>query len=664
LDKFQDCNIQGNLEHCNKYVYNSDFILKTIIENKEIKGIYTFQENNETIQEQIEENSIKISQNQENIQTRINTTNNKTTDLRELKDNFYNDIWKNTNEYRKNIFIKAFDGFNGSKEKLAEELLKHTKNNDIEENQLIKQYSIAFSDEQEKIPFQKISDFYIQQISSVENLELLNLSVVGVKDLAISKVIEDLNNSDWVKKGKSYLENSENICPFCQNKITEDFQTELEKYFDENFEKQITQLENSLNDYKSTTDYILNHIKHIEELNLLVSNLTTLFHDNINLLEKKFNNPSEKVNLNSSQDLLNNINYKIAELNREIEAKNEIIRNRKSSQTQLKKDIWEFLANKFDAIITNYKSDKKGVERAIQNIENQKVTLENEIADLEQTNQELSTQITSILPTIQKINSFLEQMNFKSFKLAECDTLGFYRIDRLDGEHAHTTLSEGEKTFISFIYFYELLKENQDKKIIVFDDPISSLDSNTLFIISTMIKNLIEETRQNNNNQIFILTHNVSFFREVSYNFSRQKYARLSDETFWILQKQNNISKIAHYQKVPIQTSYELLWQEVRDNQSSISIQNTYRRIIEYYFKLIGNIDYKKILEQFAGEKFFIAQSLIAYINYGSHSPFEETEISISNNENIYNEVFKDIFQYTGQIGHFNMMMGETINDH
>ena len=53
-------------------------------------------------------------------------------------------------------------------------------------------------------------------------------------------------------------------------------------------------------------------------------------------------------------------------------------------------------------------------------------------------------------------------------------------------------MSEGEKTFVTFLYFYHLLKGSESDsgmttdRIVVFDDPVSSLDSDVLFIVSRL----------------------------------------------------------------------------------------------------------------------------------------------------------------------------------
>lgn len=75
-------------------------------------------------------------------------------------------------------------------------------------------------------------------------------------------------------------------------------------------------------------------------------------------------------------------------------------------------------------------------------------------------------------------------------------------------------LSEGEKTAIAVCYFMVLVNANQDKKrdlTVVIDDPISSLDSNNLYNAYAVLRNNLIGVRQ-----LFVMTHNLIFFRLVS----------------------------------------------------------------------------------------------------------------------------------------------------
>ncbi|CAJ2377115.1 MAG: AAA_13 domain-containing protein [Arenicellales bacterium IbO2] len=89
--------------------------------------------------------------------------------------------------------------------------------------------------------------------------------------------------------------------------------------------------------------------------------------------------------------------------------------------------------------------------------------------------------------------------------------------------HAADNLSEGERTALAFLYFLKSLRGTGDafdmqSGIVVIDDPISSLDANALFSAFSYM-----QQRTENCAQLFILTHNFSFFRQVKIWFSQMK---------------------------------------------------------------------------------------------------------------------------------------------
>ena len=97
-----------------------------------------------------------------------------------------------------------------------------------------------------------------------------------------------------------------------------------------------------------------------------------------------------------------------------------------------------------------------------------------------------------------------------------------YTITR-DGVSARA-VSEGETTAIALLYF---LKSLQDRRfdlargVVVLDDPVSSLDSNALFLAFGFVRE-----RAGDAGQLFILTHNFSFFRQVRNWFQHLKGQR------------------------------------------------------------------------------------------------------------------------------------------
>ena len=74
-------------------------------------------------------------------------------------------------------------------------------------------------------------------------------------------------------------------------------------------------------------------------------------------------------------------------------------------------------------------------------------------------------------------------------------------------------ISEGEMTAIALLYFLKSLQDRRfdlEKGVVVLDDPVSSLDANALYYAFGFIR---EHT--SNAKQIFILTHNFTFFQQV-----------------------------------------------------------------------------------------------------------------------------------------------------
>jgi wobble nucleotide-excising tRNase len=277
--------------------------------------------------------------------------------------------------------------------------------------------------------------------------------------------------------------------------------------------------------------------------------------------------------------------------------------------------------------------------------------------------------LTSVQPTVDSINRSLKAYGFEGFSItASPEDPNRYQIKRPNGDIVKETLSEGEETFISFLYFMYMTQGGLDQKsisqhkIIVVDDPICSLDSSILYVVSSMVRDLIEKAKKGVNgiDQIFVLTHNVYFHKEISFIDGRDKAD--SKTKFWVLKKKNEISfSTAYERKNPIKTTYALLWSEVKENSglSTVSLQNAMRRILENFFGTIGNANSTTILEYFETvEEKAICRSLFSWANDGSHSIPDDLEFSENTDAaDKYRKVFKDIFYKTHNNYHYDRMM-------
>jgi len=382
---------------------------------------------------------------------------------------------------------------------------------------------------------------------------------------------------------------------------------------------------------------------------------------NVKTIEGKIEKPSNEYELFSIVELIEELNEILKDTQDKVAEHNRLVENQSEEINVLTKDIRRFFASKIQGDAEEFRRKKTHIERAYNGLDlsrNKKNTL---IQKKRQRLRELEKSVTSITPTISVINDMLQSFGFLSFSLAESELPGYYKVIREDGSDARETLSEGEKTFLTFLYFYQRIKgsdgekDTAESKIVVFDDPISSLDSNILFIVSTLIRGLIDEviTGSGYVKQIFILTHNIYFHKEVTFKYHTSKVSH------WVVKKEEKKSQVSRCSCNPVKSSYELLWLEMKES-NSITLRNLMRRILERYFSHFGDIGVSEIHEEFHGQDKLIFKSLVSWVHDGSHFIGEDLYVDVGSEmiEN-YKRVFKDVFYKKGHAAHYDMMMKE-----
>jgi wobble nucleotide-excising tRNase len=451
---------------------------------------------------------------------------------------------------------------------------------------------------------------------------------------------------------------------------------QIESFFDETYENKKQELNDFIYNYKTHIDGLLSKLQSLidrdipildfKELKTKIKLLNNTYQSNLSKLEKKQKTPSIPIEIDSLEPILSEISELIKVLKKEVEDNNSTFENIKTEKTLLKSKIWRFIVNELDIDLKSYNKIKSDVEKAIKGINDTLKVTKEEKSKLETEVAKKESEVTSVKPTVNEINKILKLFGFTNFMLNEADKKGFYKVVREDGSEVKETLSEGESTFLTFLYFYHMLKGSTNDtgigkdKIVVIDDPISSLDSNVLFIVSNLTKELIRNAKKGANGikQIFILTHNVYFFKEVTFKGNGNNKWR--EEAYWIVRKLNNKTQIIEHEKNPIKTTYELLWRELDDIEkiNSATIFNTLRRILEYYFNILGGLDYEKAISEFEGEEQIICKSLISWVNDGSHFINDDLVVD-AEPENVekYLKVFELIFEKMGHKSHYEMMM-------
>jgi wobble nucleotide-excising tRNase len=524
-----------------------------------------------------------------------------------------------------------------------------------------------------------VATINITALTSHESNPILKKRVVGKADVDIAAMIRVLGNSDWVREGRAFYKINDGTCPFCQQATTDAFAESLNEYFDQTFDEDSRAIDNLISNYLTDSARVQQQLAaiiaspgkfvDIETLKREKELFDALIALNQRKVAGKKKEPSQIVELDSASNVLAAIKALLDAANIQISAHNKIVANLAAERASLTAQVWKFVLEQLRADLELFATSRNGLEKAIAAMTAQIASTTEEAVKKAGEIRALEKQTTSIQPTIDGINSLLASFGFRGFKITKATSGNSYKLVRLDGSDAKVTLSEGEKTFVTFLYFYHLLKGSESEsgmttdRVVVFDDPVSSLDSDILFIVGSLIKGLLDEVRAGVGHikQVFVLTHNVYFHKEVTFNPNRRNEAMHTEETFWVVRKPGLVSKIQRHTSNPIKTSYDMLWSEVRrTDRSSLTIQNTLRRILENYFKILGGVDSDKLCAMFEGRERLICRSLFSWVNDGSHFAHDDLYVSVDDAViEVYLRVFREIFSKSDHFAHYKMMMAD-----
>ncbi|MCE9554774.1 MAG: AAA family ATPase [Planctomycetes bacterium] len=666
-------------------VYNRDFVSANFHDCDELPGIFTLGEKDaETIRkiaEAIDERD-KLIVNQEAFTKTLqgeDGNGGKKAELAVLEDGFRDACWAQKQKHDSKL-KGAFAGVRNSQDNFKAKVLQESESNDAALCDLADLESRAvtvFGNTPTLVT--SIETIDSSALVECDKNSILAKRIVGKADIDIAALIIKLGNSDWVKAGRAFYQIEEGICPFCQQVTPDSLEKSLKEYFDEAFEKDTAAIIDLETKYRSEANRIqtrLNQLLSDEHAFLDKARiqaekdlLDTQVRLDLEHIARKKKEPSLNVELEPLGSVLEAISGIIDDTNAKVTAHNTTVANLDSEKKKLTAQVWRYLLDvELKPALETFNTKKKNVSAAIDALHAKIEIQEALIAAKQAEIVELEKETTSIQPTINGINGLLMSFGFRGFQLTKADNQRCYKLIRPDGSDAKETLSEGERTFVTFLYFYHLLKGSTSEsgtatnRVVVFDDPVSSLDSDILFIVGSLIKGLVDEVRAGTGQikQIFVLTHNVYFHKEVTFNPKRKQEA-MTEETFWTVRKTDLLSTLQNHSTNPIKTSYELLWAEVRSqNRTHLTIQNTLRRILENYFRILGGVDPDDICKKFEGKDRLMCKSLFSWVNDGSHSAHDDIYISIENSAvEGYLRVFREIFDKTGHLPHYMMMMGD-----
>ena len=575
----------------------------------------------------------------------------------------------------------AFEGTLGSRAELRDRTL-HLRSSLGEDPEVRSRDSLVSDAQALAAPVQETTSFLPEvpeiPVVSEQTETLLRKPVTGKEETSFSEFVHRLGDRDWVAAGREPFSRAGGQCPFCQQEAPTDLGAQLDSLFDAHYEEQMDEVR-ALLEPEDRTLAALHRLRQAVEqasseneeailraLNALKRGVEIRITD----IRTKIEHPSSEITLESLTDDRANLVALVEAANKDAERTMRLLADRSSARQSLKRDIWTyFVADVAASSLSKFDGATEGPQKAINSLDASLAKLYPERRRLEDEAKSLQEQMTSPRPTVKKINDLLQDLGFLSFQIEvrEDET---YRLVRPGGEEAQGTLSEGERTLISFLYFYfRALQQSSDRTdgaevIVVLDDPVSSLDSESLFVISLLTRDLFSKQigQGGSLSQVFLLTHNAYFYKEAAYTPKGQKEGTRS---YLVLSKgDDGLSGFQHYPSNPIESTYGLLWAEVKKaNQvpsgiASVALPNSMRRILENYFKVMGGVNVEKLLEKAPPDKNWAQWALLSWANDGSHSaPWDPSFAGVQITNKTLLKAFKRIFVDTGHKAHYDMMM-------
>lgn len=544
-------------------VYDTDFINANLRNYGNLAGVFTVNETNIAIQEQVDTLNAERKKMGEEYNGHKAAIDQKTADKNTALSTFQSDCWSKSAEAR-TLFDEAIKG----KKKaalFAQEILAITPvAHDVEDLKTL--YGTVFSGDAQQ--YNMLSKAGKVTYASLPGYELMGKPISSSSDTDFAKFIKALKATDWVRSGHTHFAGqTDGKCPYCQQKLPSNFDKEIAACFDAQYQDDISAINAFQRTYESEMDSVVATLEgnvsaampelDLSEYEVKVQLLVDAITINKQRIAAKIKEPTSIASLEDTDSLLIEIGTLIDGFNKKIKENNEIVRDLKTKKVLCKKQVWEYLAELLKADVAAYNKALSDLDTEIKALKDKMEQLKKDATAKKKEANELNKQIVNTEATIDSINVLLDNSGFEGFHLRAKDGVAnTYEVIRPDGTVAEK-LSEGERNFIAFLYYYHLVKgslnsEAVKDKIVVIDDPVSSMDSGALFIVSALVREMIEVCYNNTDyrshkvdgdyiKQIFILTHNVYFHKEITHHQAK----RYHSVSFYMIRKIENISSVS-----------------------------------------------------------------------------------------------------------------------
>lgn len=664
---YSSCAVEPAKEGRQVLVYNHYFVEKNFHETASQPGVFTLNEGNIEAKATLEaaESTIVALMVSHDSEMEKGVKSKKVQG--EAYETLLKSVWESKRNFDGTALAYCFKNLN-TKERLLEATRSFSlvATHDTVEGLLREAAELSETIDQE-LPKITIVSFHAE---ALEFDPIMQEIITGSGDSYLSAFIQQLGNSDWVKHALNFESKANEQCPLCQQSLPNGFYDEIRKVFDQTYEQRIRLLNQFKTRYKDAVDIFLRQfaapIYQKQAIQHHVNQLHILFQKNLQSISNKISSPSLSIALDSTAELIGELNNSISVEQQKIDATNTIIKNRKQLEDNIKSRFWAWFRSSCDAAIVTFEKVDEEHGRLRQAAKDEILSLRRHIQTQRDIISRSKAATTNIDQSIESINTWLKVLGLKGFILIKHEgEVPQYRLERPNQDKGvFKTLSEGEKTLISFLYFLEVCNGELDatsgqlksERIIVIDDPISSLSHNYIYDIASLIRRQVLVPRDRFK-QVLILTHNLFFFHEIAKLLREDKENPLA--MFRITK--SHYSVVMPMEEREVQNDYQAFWQTLKDalqgRTSPNVIPNMMRNILEYYFSFVHQTpSLRKALFDLSDENPEF-RALYRYINRESHADainltdFGEIEPAA------FVERFREVFVKTNFESHYDKMM-------
>lgn len=689
-DIYQQCS-PNTLEEFEVLVFNGDFRETEFLQKNEgLSTIVTLSKPNVNTTNAIEEKKKELQgleedENNENcIKSLEKQCAAKNAELTALEDRTKNNVWKAKDKNfqttaSQTAFRNMVSGTGNSKELFLNrvkqtQVIEPFESLTLDESiqKVVKEYQELSSNQSPKKDDYALLSTLFDDIKTDEHFQLLKTPLLGSENSFLKETIQTFNHPDWLAEGlTNYLQATDsNQCPFCTQAIEEELKSKLLAHLDASYKETQTKIKTLEKRYQEYFDLVSTELTILKSYSFInkdkVTSLESLLEKNSGRLKTKIKEPSRSISLEDTDTLVNELNEQIKKESTQNKAFNEALKNKIEIQTKLKNQLWGLLKKEHEKTFHDYNTKQTELNQEKTLLENQKKECNTRIATLKTEIKNLEQQMEDLETAVNNINANLLNIGMTGFQLKHT-AKGRYEIIR-DGTDSNTpanykTLSEGEKTIITFLYFLEKCKERSTKsKIVVIDDPISSLSFQAVFDVSRLIHQCFIKGKQLHTSykQLFILTHHLVFYTELI----RAKVNQKDNTAYYRITKSDNKTEFHLLEKDSIKNHYEALWEILKDYKQNIDSVTSKESLV------IPNI-MRQILETFTGvyykndklENLKLPESTLyglgRYLDTGSHHDrilqgIEPLDVTVFFTD------FEEFFELNRHTEHYNCMMGIT----